>query len=433
MSLLVGLLATDVASRTPGTFEQILFLDDRSVLCQQLPDLIRLVGEWDLVSAQFGLSNNAHKLQVWCTNNSVACRAAFPRQFTDSPQVLGYVVHTASNVQPNDLESRLWKQLERLFARMFLLPINEELRWSVWRSLICPKLAWHYAVCNVPSQDAIAKYNAWLKQFVQGKCRRTRHSWSLRLAIQTGYQGDLQALSVLSQFRTVIRWGRQQSLAPVHLIQNFFEGSLCRSLVARLNSVFACQELRWCFDAGQLQWVWSFQNRLWQVFDSLDGVSSFLHHLRDNWRLLQLRQWLSQSRRDSQVARSVQLVVDLDTIPQLRRLYKHVSADGRAVMLGGVTTQATDAAHRARLMVCDHCHEGPPFLDHVLWCCPVFHDARWPQRPPSELAARVGWTWPFDLPFGQMCDRLDAMGVIRNRDAKVRTNVGGCHYRPVRR
>ena len=110
-------------------------------------------------------------------------------------------------------------------------------------------------------------------------------------------------------------------------------------------------------------------------------------------------------------------MVDQDTVPQLRRLYKHVSADGRAVMLGGFTTQATDDASRARLMICNHCQGGPPFLEHVLWTCPVFHDDR----------------WPFDLSFLQMCDRLNAMGVIRNRDAKVRTSVGGCHYRPSRR
>lgn len=433
MSLLVGLLATEVAFRVPGAFEQILFLDDRSVLCQQVSDLIRLVGEWDLVSAQFGLFNNAHKLQVWSTTDSVACRDAFPNQFTVSPQVLGYVLLTGSAMQVNHVEMQLWRQIERLCSRMSFLPINEELRWSLWRSLICPKLAWHYAICNVPSEDKIAKYAAWLKQFLQGKCRRTRHSWSLRLAIQTGYQGDLQALSTLSQFRTVIRWGRQQLMAPVHLLQTFFRGRLCRNLVAELTSLFACQELQWSLDAGRFSWVWSFQNREWQVFYTLDCTLSFLHHLREHWRLIQLQQWLSQSRRDSQVAQSVQLVVDQDTVPQLRRLYEHVSADGRAVMLGGFTTQATDDASRARLMICNHCQGGPPFLEHVLWTCPVFHDDRWPQRPPSELAARIGWTWPFDLSFLQMCDRLNAMGAIRNRDAKVRTSVGGCHYRPLRR
>ena len=70
-----------------------------------------------------------------------------------------------------------------IFSRV-LASHNEELRWPLWRSSICPELAWRYACAvSVPSQDAIAKCVVWLKQFLQGKCRRARHSWFLRLAI----------------------------------------------------------------------------------------------------------------------------------------------------------------------------------------------------------------------------------------------------------
>ena len=166
---------------------------------------------------------------------------------------------------------------------------------------------------------------------------------------------------------------------------------------------------------------------------SLPGASAsthrqLLHRVRDWWRLQRLKDWLASSRRDAMIARREGLRVDAHTIPALRKLYDKLSTHAKAVMLGGFKTEATVSAAEAVTKVCAHCAHGPPFLDHVLWMCPGIR-RQWELRPQSNLAARLGWTWPLDLQLPALISRLEAMGAVRAQEAAIRCGPRGPHRR----
>ena len=433
MSLLTGLLASEVQFRLPFAFHQFLYIDDRNVLRRLLQDVVRVIFEWNGVASPFGLTNNDSKLQVWTVSDPLPCVDAFPSAFTGRPRVLGHVLPTSGlpgqQVHDPAIET-CWSTVERCCRRIALLPVAQEMRWSLWRSVVCPKVTWQYAIDCAPEVRHPKEYKHLLKQCLQGSCQRTRHAWFLRLALQTGYQGDLRTACVMTRLRCLFRWIAQLLRLSGASVLTALESAVTRKVVDVAASLFGCVEISYSFHAGKLSWIWDFQGVRWQVWNQTD---KFLHVLPERWRLAQMQTWLQEERRDSQFAQQVRLQLDVDAVSQLRSLYKHVSPNARAVMLGGFTTEATMPAEQARNLVCPYCNGRPPFLSHILWECPLFHDCRWPHRPPDDLAARPGWTWPFDLPFDRMCVRLNAMGLIRDQDAKHRMAVGGCHRRQLQR
>ncbi|OLQ02463.1 hypothetical protein AK812_SmicGene14697 [Symbiodinium microadriaticum] len=122
-----------------------------------------------------------------------ALRNLFPRAFVDKPVVLGHMVGSAESDNPEE---------------------DKAFRWTVARSLMVPKLAWHYGTGRVPSTKASSEYKALLKAALQGRAQGSRHSWELRLAFQLGYQGDLLTCAALTFFRVFTKWLRMPGLLP---------------------------------------------------------------------------------------------------------------------------------------------------------------------------------------------------------------------------
>ena len=427
LSLLIGLLAHETNIQSGVQCEPFLFLDDRTLFTRTLSALSRIITAWDQVGSTFGLSNNPDKLQVWTVaDSSYECLNLFPNNFTAQPQVLGHILPATSNpgqiVQPessrNPLIVKQWKEVTDITARMRHLQVSEAFRWKLWRTLVCPKLAWVYSLGISPSVDETNRYKALLKQTLQGSMSSTRHAFDLRLAIQTGYQGDLHALTALTQLRVVFRWVRQK--------QAMLRNSISNRVFARIALIFNAHEISWTVRPSGLSWNWRMEAQQFNVFDTKQA-DKFWHFTRSHWRLQRLINWLQESRRDSQIAQSTDIVPCLELIRTLRKIHFKVSQNARAVMLGGFTTEATMKAERARELSCRYCGLAPPFLEHILWDCP--HFVRWPSRPPDPLAARLGWTWPLDISVANACQRLTMMGDIRDRDAKSRTSVGGPHHR----
>ena len=84
-----------------------------------------MITTWDQVGANFGLSNNPDKLQVWTVADSpLECVNRFPSNFTSLPQVLGHILPATSNpgqiAQPdnssNPLMVKQWKEVKKPFG-----------------------------------------------------------------------------------------------------------------------------------------------------------------------------------------------------------------------------------------------------------------------------------------------------------------------------
>jgi hypothetical protein len=113
-------------------------------------------------------------------------------------------------------------------------------------------------------------------------------------------------------------------------------------------------------------------------------------------------------------------------VEQLRVLYRRApTTHARAVMLGGMKTLATRRAADTQIIRCQLCGEGPPYLKHILWQCTALASLRSFREPASELAARLGWCWPLDVPMATAVARLEVMGQIRSAEARSRVGPGG--------
>ena len=185
---------------------------------------------------------------------------------------------------------------------------------------------------------------------------------------------------------------RSKPCSGIQSVIEYLRALLLSLMLMRFHGQFALQV---CLGIGG----WKHSSLMF----STKQADKFWHFTRSHWRLQRLINWLQESRRDSQIAQSTDIVPCLELIRTLRKIHFKVSQNARAVMLGGFTTEATMKAERARELSCRYCGLAPPFLEHILWDCP--HFVRWPSRPPDPLAARLGWTWPLDISVANACQR----------------------------
>ena len=155
-----------------------------------------------------------------------AYRNIFTRNCAGSPQVLGYVLQAAGDDQSDvdrgaqSVTDKQWKDVEHVASRLQHLSISETYRWQLFRSLICPKLAWAYSAGVRPTQKAASRYKALLKQCLQGARKKTSLS---KLDMS---QGDLFALAQLASFRVCLRWIQQNKSAPLGNLRGILKSSV---------------------------------------------------------------------------------------------------------------------------------------------------------------------------------------------------------------
>ena len=134
-----------------------------------------------------------------------------------------------------------------------------------------------------------------------------------------------------------------------------------------------------------------------------------------------MKQWQNEDRIDAQVARQERLSIDMPLLQRLRKVARQVDGHAIGVMTGGVSTDARwcprfRAGLRDRCFSCDQ--PVCPSLDHVMWFCPAFQDAR-PSRPASLLARRLGWSGEPES-IAVTAGRLLKMGRIRELEVQGR-------------
>jgi hypothetical protein len=107
-------------------------------------------------------------------------------------------------------------------------------------------------------------------------------------------------------------------------------------------------------------------------------------------------------------------------LDNLKWVANQVSEHARAVMVGGMST---DATRSPPAQACADCgSEVVPSLEHVLWECAAYAHLRVLPPPPSALARRLGWSAPggFLEDKGTVLRRVVQMGRIRELEAERR-------------
>ena len=170
------------------------------------------------------------------------------------------------------------------------------------------------------------------------------------------------------------------------------------------------------------------------VFMSRIDRQKAMHDVRQRWRITCLQRWLDADRVDSNLAQTVQLVIDDQLVNKLRLLWTNILAPhARAVMLGGMRTVAGTPWGSSRpedgCPDCQNLHVFPS-VHHVLWECPVYENLRSIPVPNCRLAQRLGWSHV--TPTQVSVHLIQQMGRIReaevcNRMRRLRAERAHLH------
>ena len=125
--------------------------------------------------------------------------------------------------------------------------------------------------------------------------------------------------------------------------------------------------------------------------------------------------WLNSSRRDSAIARSVNLQVTDMLINKLREQARDLSAWETTIMCGGMWAE-THCKPSERPHICPHCEERMiPSIHHILWECSMWSHLRLLPCPTNDLTSRLGWNQ-----HGACLPILRQCGSIRSEHVKLR-------------
>ena len=347
--------------------------------------------ELEMLETVSQMHGNASKTQVWSLNNP-----------QESGVVLGCILSDGEAVHGKELERIT--AVHKIASRINLLPCSVAIRLSALMLLLrCFPAKQFGTITHDPS--------AWRMLFRkacvggQNGGRASRH---LEFLARWGHRGDVSFLATQRLLATLNSWwdrvGENRPQPMPHL-----------KVVDRVN-----QELRRLSCPAEHWGVWRHTSGL--VLDIRASPSLFgkmLHLLRESWRSCQFNAWVqNRNRRDSALARELNLQYSEQLGALLKGLVKRIFGDAAAVLVGGMSTPAT-VRHALRPLCCPYCHAAVvPCVDHVLWVCPPFAARRVLPRPVSAFAARLGWEPGRSLDSSAAL--LFQMGVIRHEEHTLR-------------
>ena len=197
----------------------------------------------------------------------------------------------------------------------------------------------------------------------------------LRRFFLWGHRSDLQFVACQNLLVAFTRW---RSARPhlAHISNTPLMLALRRSL-SKLQCTLS--------DLGHVSWT----NGSWDTTSPASWTPRLAHNLREFWRHNLLTTWLRSSRRDSGIARGVNLVITPSLVDQLHQSSLLVSGHEAAVLAGGLHTPAHSQNIPQSCVLCGQ--PVCPDTDHIYWTCPFFAHLRHLPRPLDPLVARLGW------------------------------------------
>mmetsp|Transcript_135111 Transcript_135111/g.431341 ORF Transcript_135111/g.431341 Transcript_135111/m.431341 type:complete len:1016 (-) Transcript_135111:93-3140(-) len=407
---------------------QALYLDDRTVATNTLHDIAVFRGVWGEFSGITGLRDNGGKTQIWGFTDDAeekVHREVHEDHSKDYGEVLGATLGKPGR-RRSDAETKREEESLRLARRLARFPGTMKTRRAIAAASITAKAVWGTIYTGrVPQADEARRFNLSMRAAIHGRegaCGR--HARELERALLWGPQTDLTAIAVLRACAILARWVRLRRFFGMEVPA---DGDGDSHMVAGITRVLS---------------NWGWRRVAWGHWRGLDGefiakcatppsaTEKGLHEMRDGWRRHSFCTWLRSPRRDSRLAVAQGIVFDLRLAKTLRDLAKGLDEYARAVMVGGMTTDATRNPVPTRCEDCD-C-DVVPSIEHVLWHCTAFDDLRRVPAPAFALARRLGWTKVGHRDMvnkEQVKKRLIQMGWIREASAKARASRGGWRER----
>ena len=373
------------------SFRQSIYLDDRTLLCDNLTVQKAVLSEWHAWSTMFGLEENNSKTVVLCAcssrRNQLAKRDELNKFLHAQTRVLG--IDLKQNRR--DMGVTAYDRLEQAkiagnrLAKTFLSWTTRNL---LWKTRILAKASWGW-IFEAPDKTAKQTMHRLRNSIFPAQRVGSRPLST----ILSGHGTDFDFTQNLKAWRSFCQISRQKVLHA----QDPWRTKVHRWL----------KRLGW-LPSSTFRWTHSILGTL----DALGDKKEQEHKVRESWRRCLFDQFITSKRRDAHLLRSWRY--DETSCKFARELFLSGTGDERAVLCGAALSLA---AYRKMAKVavgtCQFCHQvAVPDWHHLCWVCPA--TGPHPVYPNEIHTARLGWPCQSDN-LQKARERLRHMSAVRAR------------------
>ena len=333
LALLLSLPAQDVHARVPQA-NTLLYLDDRTVLARSRPALLQAVEVWNEFETLTRLKTNISKTKFFARTSEALNEGREARPpVTEAAEMLGVTVGVAGRARSLE-ETKRMDAAVSIANRLAHMPLAFNVKAYLASSLCAPKAAWGALLGGHPLRQAVRKqFNDCFRYAVIGrKPQSDSASPELQRVLILGHCSDLGIVALQRTVGALARWAALSRSRGEDPRRVQLRGS---QLFDAVTSEF--QRFGWWPGRRWGTFV-DRARRSWDISAPKALQLKAAHLLRDAWRLAQVVVWRdSPSRRDSALARSINLQITTPLINKLRSLARKQNGDGLAVMCGGAS------------------------------------------------------------------------------------------------
>ena len=362
-----------------------LYLDDRSIVAKSMEALTQAQTVWDELETFTRLRTSPPKTQLfartWDVYGDLVSQGLRPEVTADT---LGISLRLPSCTGNTKKEAQRERKFSTAALRLALLPVSLRLRSTLAALCLAPLKTWGGLLNQrLPTKSTCKDYASKLRAAVKGSDSPGDHSdRHLQRILLLGHHSDLLFMHAQRTLRALNRW--------VGFAQRFGWPLPVSSTptLSLLDSALSSWHIQ-----STPQWgTWSWPSGRWSITEPLQAPH-FAHLLRSQWRRCEFQSWLSSTRNDASVARSVGLEISHQFIDRLHNQTHDLDGDSLAVACGGFHTDAhfIPGAAPARDFCYDCGDPVAPHTIHLFWHCRAFLHLRTLPAPPCPLLCRLGW------------------------------------------
>lgn len=395
MSLLLSVAARYAEAREP-TAKHFLYLDDRTIVAPTCEALLNVMSGWQTLYDLTRLRNHASKQQMWARTP-----AAFAEMHMKGLQpkctakVLGVTLGmgmTSRQRSANELQRD--QKILKAASRIAALPCTLKLRSKLAACILAPGRAWGEILNGrCPTKKEVQAFAVLYRKAVKGFQNYGGHdSRDLTACFLHGHCSDLGFYASQRAMVALHKWFQHSPRA------GWPDGP--RPCTQALRKAVCKLGATWIEDG------FSFFNGIWKFSQPIGWAPQLAHLWRQHWRRQRFVNWLQGPRRDASIARSCSVEPSASLLDSLRSCANDCTGHERAIMTGGLMTDAH--IHGLRDLCWDCGEMSCPSTHHILWECSAWHSLRLIAEPRDPMLARFGWNQ-----FGANKALLRQMALIR--------------------
>ena len=379
--------------------DALLFLDDRTIVAQDVPTLKAAERCWERLGEVSRMETQRAKTQYWARTPQAYVefqREGIQPQF--QVQILGVTCGLKGRSMSSEEKDKAEK-CKRLASRIAVLPKSLRFKASLCSLILAPIFTWGvFLGGHYPNVKFCKNLKTIFFQAVKGfDSHDTQTSRELFQVFCLGHCSDLIFYATQRLMKALSKWRSANRDVTIP------EDSSVISLVSKaMTSLGAAVQ-----ETGQFR----FNTTVWSLDTPVGWMDRIAHLFRAHWRKQKLQLWLDSQRNDAVIARNIPLVFTDKLVDSLHKVSRDLQGHEISVASGGITT---DAKYNTREF-CNFCQQNQcPTTEHVLWTCVCFSDLRLVCRPACILTGRLGWG-----PKGFSLPVLRQMAQIRAQATKL--------------